>query len=195
MVSCKEVMVRHSEYRDGMLSDVESELIRGHLAKCPKCGHYDRALNKGVELLRQRLSLEPDSAFVQSLRTRIILEDERAAMRPVTIAASASVSIAAVLAFVAWLPALVGVHSNAVPGNITQAALPVPVRASEIAWHVATAVQDAPAHDRLDEPDVSLTSNNADVSFMDRGYTPLIVESPVAPPSYLNASFTTYDNR
>jgi anti-sigma factor RsiW len=192
VLSCSEVLARHSEYIDGELPAAEAEVVRAHLSACPSCSRYDRVLRKGVHLLVERPRSEADADFLRSLHSRLAYEGERSAMRPITFAASASVSVAVLLAIAAWLPALLGSHSGDSAGSTLSAS----IASSEIAWHTATAVVGPSAHTAPGEPDVSLTAtNNADISLIDRGYSPLILENPIAPPSYMHATFTALESR
>ena len=194
MLSCSEVLALHSEYIDGVLPAADSELLRAHLSTCESCARYDRVLRKGVHFLIEQPRSEADPDFLRSLHTRLAIEDERDAMRPITIAASASVSVAVLLAVAAWLPALLGPHGTG--AGAANSTLSASIASSEIAWHTATAVADFPGHTAEGAPDVSLTANtNADISLIDRGYSPLILENPTAPPSYMHAQFTSLESR
>lgn len=190
MFGCKEVLAHHSEYLDGELTLEEREAVRSHLAVCASCARYDRVVRRGVELLARDTSPELDTDFLQTLHTRLAREDERIAMRPASIAATATLSIAAVLVLVSWMPTFLSNGRSGAPPML-QAGL----NASEIAWHTGFAVEPRDAHSAMPAPDVSLTSTNADIELIDRGYSPLILEAPTAPPTYVNASLTTYDTR
>jgi len=190
--SCREFLARHSEYLDGTLTVEEADRMRSHQKQCAGCARYDRVLRRGVELLLREQAAEPDADFLHGLHTRLAREEERAAMRPISMAATATLSIAAVLVLVSWMPALFSAHKA---GTGSSQAGVGTVSASEIAWHAGWAVEPLEPHTAFPAPDISLTSNNADIEVIDHGYSPLILEAPTAPPTYVNASLTTFDTR
>ena len=172
MLSCNELLAQHSEYIDGLLPGPRVEQVRLHLQTCDSCARYDRVLRKGVSLLGVP-SVEPSDDFLGSLHSRLALEEQRQTMRPVTIATSASVSIAAVLALVAWIPTVI----SSQPSHAVVTALTAPTELATLASSTR---------------EVRLASTSADVSLI--SYSPLILESPTAPPSYA-VTLTSLESR
>jgi len=195
-LSCNEVLARHSEYLDGVLSGTEAERFRMHLAGCAGCARYDRVLREGVKLFAGQTAIQPDLDFRQTLHSRIADEEYRLAMRPVSPNATAFVSIAAVLALAAWIPSvLISREDESTALTAIAEAAASDFAATEIAWHGGNAIDDGARHIQWAPPDVSLKQTNADVSLIDRRYSPLILEAPTAPPTYSRVSLTAYDAR
>lgn len=190
MLSCNEVLARHSEYIDGEMTPPDTERWRAHLAECATCARYDRVLRKGVSVLAAS-ELQPDPEFTMHLRYR--LADERYGMtRPLGNNLAVGLSTAAILALIAWLPLLIlsrGEGDEAVVRTETGAA------SSEIAWHGSIAIAADQAHDAPAVEQVVRAPNAAAVSLIAPGYSPLVVESPTAPPTYSSVRLTSYDAR
>ena len=144
MLSCSDCLARHSEYLDEVMDEVTAEQWRLHLAECPECARYDRVVRRGLKVLAAQAHIEPAPDFMMHLQQRLAAEDRRTALRPMTSLASASVVVAAMLAFAAWIPVIMlASEDEAVP--IVQSD-PVSATASEIAWHAERAVEHrAPA--------------------------------------------------
>lgn len=189
MLSCKEVLARHSEYLDGEMASVDSELWRAHLAACAPCARYDRILRKGVRLLSETLSVEPDPSFKLHLQYRLADEERRLDLRPATISAAASVSVAAMLALAAWLPIMLVARTNGSDPIPAPTAVNSDLMAAEIAWHGGYAVNEHRSHERSR---LTLQYTSPGASLIDQGYSPLIIEPPTAPPSYTRVSLTSY---
>jgi anti-sigma factor RsiW len=190
VLSCNEVLARHSEYLDGEMTSVDLGRWRAHLDACPLCARYDRILRKGVRLLAETPYVEPDPSFKLHLRYRIADEERRLDVRPATLNAAASVSVAAMLALAAWLPIMLVARANeSVPTSTAPTAANTDLMANEIAWHGGYAVSERRSHERSR---LTLQHNSSGASLIDRGYSPLIVESPTAPPSYTRVSFSSY---
>ena len=174
-MSCHDVLARYSDYLDGLLPAPEAERVSAHIAGCQSCRRYDNVVRRGTKLFTDQTEFLPDPDFLPSLQHRLSFEDERLRLQPVTVGASAAVSVAAVVALAVWMPvALLSRNAN----QPDQIAISAPV-AEEISELVNG------------KPDVSLTHNNVDVSLIDRGYTPLILEPPTAPPAYVR--LTSYE--
>lgn len=177
MLSCNEVLAKHSDYIDGMLALDASQQFQSHLEHCPACARYDRTLRKGICILNDQARVEPDPDFLLQLHSRIA-DEERGRLQPISVSAAASVSIAAVLALAAWLPIVMKQIEQPVylhPGTETISDL----NAAEIVWRGALA-----AGATEERPSAKLMHTSADVSLIDHGYSPLILEAPTAPPSY-----------
>lgn len=189
MLSCKEVLARHSEYLDGELALADLEIWRAHLAACPPCARYDRILRKGVRLLSETPQVEPDPSFKLHLRYRLADEEHRLNVRPATMNAAASVSVAAMLALAAWLPIMLVARSGESELFTAPTTTNADFRASEIAWHGGYGGPERGSHERSR---LTLQHTSSGASLIDRGYSPLIVESPTAPPTYTRVSLTSY---
>lgn len=176
MMSCNEVLELHSEYIDGVLDADTTLQVRTHLDGCSDCARYDHTVRKGTQLfLRQSTTTVLDSDFLQQLHTRIAEEDERMAFRPISINAGASVSIAAVLALAAWVPVMMKHMEDTSPNRDVQRAA--------VAFSVPAPLPSKPFP--TERPQPKLVQTTADAQLIDRGYSPLILESPTAPPSYV----------
>src|SRR5215208_5437700 len=91
---------------DGLMDVASAERWRSHLSTCPDCARYDRVLRRGVNLLNQQPGAEPADDFFLQLNQRLLHEEHHAYTRPVTSLAAASIAVAAMLAFAAWIPVL-----------------------------------------------------------------------------------------
>jgi hypothetical protein len=189
LLSCKEVLARHSEYLDGEMAPPDTERWRAHLAECALCARYDRVLRKGTSLLATA-DLEPDPEFAMHVRYRIA--DERYhSTRPMNNSVAVAMSTAAVLALIAWLPLMIVSRT----GGDTAAQAETAPASSEIAWHGSVAIDDDASH-RAPEVDASvLAPNHAAVALIAPGYSPLVIESPIAPPSYSSVRLTSLTER
>lgn len=180
MLSCTEVLERHSDYIDGFMPADEAALWAQHIAACSDCARYDAVLRRGIRMLSAQV-VEPDADFMKQLHSRIADEEQRAA-RPISSTTATSVSVAAVLALAAWLPVMLWTRdAEETPAPVYASEAPGDVASWEIAWHGGTAVHQPRSHARLANRSVRLASVHANVSLIDRGYTPLILQSPVAP--------------
>jgi hypothetical protein len=189
LLSCTEILERHSDYIDGLMPSDEAALWAQHIAACADCSRYDAVLRRGISMLSAHM-IEPDGDFMKQLHSRIADEEQRAA-RPISATTATSVSVAAVLALAAWLPIMLlsrDTEGTSAPAYASD--IPSDVASWEIAWHGGPAVHQSRSHARLANRSVRLASAHASVSLIDRGYTPLILESPVAPPSYTRVAYT-----
>ena len=178
MLSCSECLARHSEYLDGVMDSATAEQWRAHIAGCTSCARYDRVLRRGLKTLTAQPVIEPDPDFSAELNRRLAFEDRRIAMRPITSMAGASIAVAAMLAFAAWLPFLLLTDSS----NQQIIAAPATQVATEIAWHGENAVDHrTPSHIHQARR-IVWPANNSHV--IETKYTPVVVESPIAPLSY-----------
>jgi hypothetical protein len=178
VLSCSECLARHSEYLDGVMDSATAELWRAHIAGCAHCARYDRVLRRGLKTLTAQPFVELDPTFTSELHRRLAFEDRRLATRPITSMAAASVAVAAMLAFAAWLPVMLLTSSP----EQQVAGAPASQVASEIAWHGESAVETrAPSHVHQARR-IVWPANNHHV--IEAKYTPVILESPIAPLSY-----------
>jgi anti-sigma factor RsiW len=187
VLSCSDCLARHSEYLDGLMDAATAAEWRSHLAGCASCARYDRVIRRGVKVLAAQAEVEPSTDFMTHLQQRLLQEDRRAAMRPMTSLASASVAIAAMLAFAAWIPVLM-LATESDRAVATAEAQSVSAAASEIAWHVEGAVERrAPEHIHLARR-VAWAPSTAD-NVIEPKYTPVVLESPIAPLTYSRTQY------
>lgn len=182
MLSCNEVLARHSEYIDGEMAPPDTEKWRTHLKDCAMCARYDRVLRKGVSLLAAKPELEPEPEFMMHLRYRLADEAHRMEVQPIQQQAGAVVSVMAVLALLAWIPIMSAGTRTASAVRVN--AVETGSESSEIAWHGTYAMHSEPSHVTLAAPAAALKPIYSVVSLIDPGYSPLIIESPTSPPSY-----------
>lgn len=183
MLSCSDCLARHSEYLDGLMDAGTAAQWSTHLADCADCARYDRVVRRGLKVLAARAEIEPSVDFVAQLQQRLAEEDRRAVMRPMTSLAGASVAVAAMLAFAAWVPVLMlategerGVVASAQAQTVTETA-------SEIAWHAEGAVERrTPGHIHLARR-VAWTPSSAG-HVIEPKYSPVVLQSPIAPLAY-----------
>ena len=188
MPSCSEYLARHSEYLDGLMDDVTAQQWRTHLSDCADCARYDRVVRQGLKLLVAQSELQPTPDFMTQLQQRLVYEDRRSAMRPMTSLASASVAIAAMLAFSAWIPViLLATDEEQSPVQVIEASA-VSATASEIAWHAENAVERrAPEHIHFAKRVAWAPTVSNHV--IEPKYTPVVLESPTAPLSYSRTAY------
>ncbi|HEY0672975.1 MAG TPA: zf-HC2 domain-containing protein [Longimicrobiales bacterium] len=186
MLSCRDCLARHSEYLDGTLENAAVEEMRAHLAVCPRCARYDRVLRRGLQALAAQPTLHPAPDFEAQLQARIEFEARRAELRPMRSMATASVAVAAMLAFAAWIPVLFLASQESQPLSVVQSAEASPV-VSEIAWHGEDGMDEGRQHIHLVRR-LAWQPAIEDHVISPR-YTPLIVESPTAPLNYTQAVY------
>jgi anti-sigma factor RsiW len=180
VLSCSDCLARYSEYVDGVLDAETAAEFRAHLSTCPRCARYDHILRRGVGLLNEQPRVELADDFLLRLNHRLTVEDQRAQMRPVTSMAAASLAVAAMLAFAAWIPVLMLSQQNASEGVAAQ---PVSAVATEIAWHGENAVDHrTPTHVHLARRLAWAPTSSGHV--IEAKYTPVVLESPISPPVY-----------
>jgi hypothetical protein len=188
VLSCSDCLARHSEYLDGMMDDITAEQWRTHLADCADCARYDRVVRRGVKLLAAQAQIEPTADFMTHLQQRLVYEDRRTAMRPMTSLASASVAVAAMLAFSAWIPVIMlATNEEPLPARVVEASA-VSATASEIAWHAENAVERrTPAHIHFAKR--VAWAPTAAHHVIEPKYTPVVLASPIAPLSYSRTAY------
>ena len=184
MLSCSDYLARHSEYLDGVMETVTAEAWRIHLAECAECARYDRVVRRGLKVLAAQAYIEPTADFKAQLQQRLSIEDRRTAMRPMTSLAGASVAVAAMLAFAAWIPVFILANDSESRSVEVAQATPVTETASEIAWHVERAVEHRTSeYVHLASRRVAWApTSTGDMIAPD--YSPVVLESPIAPPNY-----------
>ena len=181
MLSCSDCLARHSEYIDGVMDAATAEHWRTHLAVCSDCARYDRVLRRGVQVLNKQAQLDLGSDFLLQLQQRLAYEDRTSAYRPMSSLATASVAVAAMLAFAAWIPVFMLSRPD---NNSTAMAGELSAVATEIAWHGENAVEEpSRGHIHLTARRVAWSPASTH-QVMQPQYTPVVLESPTAPPSY-----------
>jgi anti-sigma factor RsiW len=183
VLSCSDCLARHSEYLDGLLDAATAEQFRAHIAACAECERYDRVLRRGQKMLAAQAQIQVSGDFMTQLQNRLVFEDRRAAMRPMTSLAGVSVAVAAMLAFAAWIPVLIlASDAERVPAAVAQADA-VTRTSSEIAWHAESAVEEsAPTHIHFARRAAWVPRNTHDV--ISPRYSPVVLASPIAPLNY-----------
>jgi predicted anti-sigma-YlaC factor YlaD len=188
VLSCSDCLARHSEYLDGIMDAGTAAQWRAHLAECAECARYDRVVRRGLTLFAAQAQLRPTPDFMTQLEQRLAYEDRRIAMRPITSLASASVAIAAMLAFAAWIPViLLATGDERMPAVVAESQ-PLSAASSEIAWHVESAVdRRSPEHVHFVKRVAWAPS--AENHVIEPKYTPVVLESPIAPLSYSRTAY------
>jgi predicted anti-sigma-YlaC factor YlaD len=183
VLSCKEIIARHSEFLDGEMTPPDTERWRAHLKECATCARYDRVLRKGVKLLgAQEPEPHAEPEFLMHLRYRLADEERRMVSQPISPSAGLVFSLAAVIALVISLPPMFTVGDS--PGSAVRVnALESYVQSAEIAWHGGLAMNAEPSHVALPAPSPSLQPVHA-INLVDPGYSPLVIKPPTAPLSY-----------
>jgi hypothetical protein len=163
---------------DGEMNADTAATWGAHLAECAHCARYDRILRRGIKTLSIQPQLLPTSEFMSQLHQRLLAEDRRV-VRPLSSLTTATVAVAAMLAFAAWLPVMIlaGEEKQAVEVAAREAASAV---ATEIAWHAESAVEArSSGHVHLARREAWLPSAEGHV--IEARYTPVVLESPIAP--------------
>jgi hypothetical protein len=111
MMDCDTFLDGHSDFRDGLLTLPDRVAFEAHLRECDHCARYDRVVDRGVRVLRDRPALEVSDDFMDRLQHRLYhVDDEMAAARrrrsPVSRGAVAALAAAASIAAVALVPRL-----------------------------------------------------------------------------------------
>lgn len=194
MLSCSEIMALHSDFLDGALGQMDAETVRLHLVECAECARYDRVLRNGLRVLASTPYVEPEPEFLHQLHTRLA-DEERRASAPISASMATSVSVAAMLALAAWLPMMLLSRPQAAAPGVANGAGNGDVASWEIAWHGGPAVEKHRSHARLANRSVRLASAHAHVSLIDRGYSPLILDDPTAPPARPRVTLTSVQTR
>lgn len=105
-MTCEEFLKRYSEYRDERAAGDELRRMQRHREECDSCARYDRAVSRGVSVLRDLPSPSPSPDFHDRLRHRIYhLEDGIPGVGtwPAGSAAVLAAAAAGLLAL-AWVP-------------------------------------------------------------------------------------------
>lgn len=176
------------------MAALDADLWRSHLANCAACARYDRILRKGLGVLRHE-EVDPDADFMVHLRYRLAYEEQRMAVGPVTAGAATSVTVAAVLALAAWLPIMIMSRMEEAQTVTTGIASELPAVTSAIAWHGSNALATLAPETPAAAPTITRRPAPPAAPIIDRGYTPLILDPPTAPPSYSQFTFTSYSQR
>ena len=176
------------------MAALDAELWRSHLENCAACARYDRILRKGLGVLHNE-GVEPNADFMVHLRYRLAYEEQRMAVGPVTAGAATSVTVAAVLALAAWLPIMIMSRMEEAQTVSTTMAAELPEATSAIAWHGSNALAKLQPETPAAAPIITAKPAPPAAPIIDRGYTPLILDPPTAPPSFSQFTFTSYSPR
>ena len=175
-MTCQEYLSRHSEYLDGRLAEEVEARFRAHTEACASCRRYDEVLERSLPLLRALPGVEPSDDFAERLNHRLLhLQDEISRHdRFAGTGAFASLTIAAMIALVAWGPVMFGqsAAARADRGPGVEAQTATVERAS---------LGDHPA-DWFGQPslyDARMTGAESLSAAFPGPYSPLIVEPPV----------------
>src|SRR2546428_5637075 len=105
---CHEFLERYTDFRDGLITaPCDLRRFERHLARCPVCRRYDRALRQGVLALQAAALIEPSPDFRRRLEARLRQERRRGRGSPQVPVRAGVAGVAAAL-FVAAAPPLVG---------------------------------------------------------------------------------------
>lgn len=111
-MNCAEYLAHYSQFRDGDLSGPDREALDSHLAGCPSCRRYDRAVSQGVEFLRNTSGIRPRDDLKERVRHSVYsLEDAERVRRfrpqaPSGGRAMALMAAAVLVMVVIWTPSL-----------------------------------------------------------------------------------------
>ena len=106
-MNCQKFLAEYTEYRDGELSWAEREAFDAHVDECESCARYDRVVRQGTDVFRHLPEIEVSDDFGERLQHRLwhVEEEMRAERRrPSSGAATATLSMAAMIALAAWVP-------------------------------------------------------------------------------------------
>jgi hypothetical protein len=107
MMDCARFLAEYSDLRDGFAPAEVADALLAHRDACPRCARYDEVMGRGIALVRDLPQIELSDDFGERLRHRLMHVDEEMAFERkhgTAGSATAALSIAAVLAAVAWLP-------------------------------------------------------------------------------------------
>jgi anti-sigma factor RsiW len=129
---CRELLERHSEFRDGLItSSRELRRFARHLAHCLACRRYDVRIREAVHALHSASPIAPSPGFRQRLDARIAVERRRVPRPPAHAGVSTMMLVlAAVALFVVELAQRPGVPRApllppvAFPNPVANAGLP-----------------------------------------------------------------------
>ena len=101
-MTCQEFLETHSEYVDGVLTPVDAARFKAHASECASCARYDRVVRRGAALLGALPPIEPSADLLRNVHKRTAAIEREPRQDGLTWA----VSVAAVLAIIAWSPLL-----------------------------------------------------------------------------------------
>lgn len=107
-MTCEQFLARYSEFVDNRMALPDAARMRRHARECESCAGYHRVVSEGRDLLDDLERVEPSPDFRERLEHR--LAGTRAAAIPAARRAApgalATLSIAALIAAIAWSPLL-----------------------------------------------------------------------------------------
>ena len=195
-MTCQEFLSRHAEYIDGRMDGEGSARLKGHIEGCESCRRYDRVLRQGLALYRELPPVAPSEDFSERLQHRLLhLQDELSRHdRFAGSGAFASLTIAALIALVAWGPVVFAGSAEARLGRAT--AYEVGQVAAPVA-EAGTVEERTPSGEWFGQTplyDGRMRSGSSLSAAFPGPYSPLIVEPPVtgASPRAARAVFAAY---
>src|SRR5207253_10726232 len=121
---CHEFLERYTDFRDGLITaPCDLRRFERHLARCPVCRRYDRALRQGVLALQAAALIEPSPDFRRRLEARLRQERRRGRGSPQVPVRAGVAGVAAAL-FVAAALALVALEVGSRPEEAGAVTLP-----------------------------------------------------------------------
>ena len=67
-LDCRSFLRGYSDYRDGRIAAGAEAAMTAHMASCPSCRRYDRAVRRGVAVLREAPTPKPRPLDVAQVR-------------------------------------------------------------------------------------------------------------------------------
>lgn len=138
-MDCREFRNKHVGYVDDLLSGVEMEAMRAHLAVCGQCARQDTAIRRSLLLVRNLPAIEPSVRFRQRLNARLAELGPPRPLHADRYVRSAIFSAPALGAFAAMAAGLGVVTVMAVHTTRYFAPEPLPAVAQPVAMRVETA--------------------------------------------------------
>jgi hypothetical protein len=134
VLTCRDLLERHAEYLDGLVTDREARRFDNHLQSCRNCQRYDRVVRRGLLLARNLPEVEPSEHFHERLQARLMGLDSEPPREPIVANSATLLVIAAVLALIAVTPFLVNLDTGAEPVVVTSSSVPtfVPLGPAEL---------------------------------------------------------------
>lgn len=110
-MDCETFLAEYSAFRDGDVSREERTAFESHIGECPSCARYHRVVSRGAQVLRGLPEIDVSDDFASRLEGRLYevdLEEAWKARRAPAGAAAATLSVAAAIALLAWVPLMRG---------------------------------------------------------------------------------------
>lgn len=75
-MNCEELTAKLLAFRDGDLSEADTEVLRQHLHMCPPCVHLFEGYEEVVEVLERLRPVNMPADFLQRMKDQLLGEDE-----------------------------------------------------------------------------------------------------------------------